>query len=45
MTVSSIEDIIFDESIYRININELKQLIHKLERIKYKQVHKEEVYI
>lgn len=45
MTVSSIEDVIFDESIYRININELKQLIHKLERIKYKQVHKEEVYI
>lgn len=45
MTVSSIEDIIFDESIHRININELKQLIHKLERIKYKQVHKVEVYI
>lgn len=45
MTVSSIEDIIFDESIHRININELKQLIHKLERIKYKQVHKEEVYL
>lgn len=45
VTVSSIEDIIFDESIHRININELKQLIHKLERIKYKQVHKEEVYL
>lgn len=43
MTVSSIEDIIFDESIYRININELKQLIHKLEKDKYKQVHNVEV--
>lgn len=45
MTVSSIEDIIFDESIHRININELKQLILKLEKDKYKQVHKVEVYI
>ena len=45
MTVSSIEDIIFDESIHRININELKQLIHKLKKDKYKQVHKVEVYI
>lgn len=38
MTVSSIEDIIFDESIHRININELKQLILKLEKDKYKLV-------
>ena len=38
MTVSSIEDIIFDESIHRININELKQLIHKLKKDKYKLV-------
>lgn len=45
MTVSSIEDIIFDESIHRVNINELKQLILKLEKDKYKQVHKVEVYI
>lgn len=45
MTVSSIEDIIFDESIHRVNINELKQLMLKLEKDKYKQVHKVEVYI
>ena len=45
MTVSSIEDVIFDESIHRVNINELKQLILKLEKDKYKQVHKVEVYI
>lgn len=38
MTVSSIEDVIFDESIHRININELKQLILKLEKDKYKLV-------
>lgn len=38
MTVSSIEDVIFDESIHRININELKQLIHKLKKDKYKLV-------
>lgn len=38
MTVSSIEDVIFDESIHRVNINELKQLILKLETDKYKLV-------